>query len=111
LQPQLLDWLHLGDWVAAIEFVGGLFVALYCLKAVAVLAMRRDLRLARLVVAEGALWGLSFKVAATLLKLVLINTWSQIGMLAVTLAIRTVLKQLFLWESERLERREPPQAA
>lgn len=104
------SWLHLSAWTAAIEFLGALFVTAYCLRAVEALFRHKGVRSARLLVAEGALWGLSFKVAATLLKMISINTWSQIGMLAATLVIRTVLKRLFLWEAEQLRRREPPQA-
>jgi uncharacterized membrane protein len=104
LQPLPLEWLRLGAWAATVEFIGAILVALYCLKAAFALFRPGGLLAARLLVAEGAIWGLSFKVAATLLKLVVINTWSQIGMLAVTVAIRTLLKQLFVWEAAKLQR-------
>jgi uncharacterized membrane protein len=93
--------------VPAIEFVGALAVTAYCLKAVVALVRGRGVRDARLMVAEGALWGLSFKVAATILKLTTLNTWHQIGMAAATILIRTALKQLFTWEAAQLRAKRP----
>jgi uncharacterized membrane protein len=85
-------------------------VALWCVKAVGVLVRGGGVRAARLTIAEGALWGLSFKVAATILKLTSLNTWHQIGMAAAIIAIRTLLKQLFSWEAKQLRSAPPDQA-
>lgn len=57
---------------------------------------------ARLLVAEGAVLGLSLKVAAALLKTLDIHTWDQILMFAAIFALRTVLKQLFVWEQRHI---------
>jgi uncharacterized membrane protein len=53
---------------------------------------------ARILVAEGAVNGLSFKLGAALLKTIYIHTWTQIGMLFVIVSLRTLLKRLFIWE-------------
>lgn len=93
--------------VVLIDLVGGLLVAGYVLAAVAALARTGGLDRARLLVAEGAVLGLSFKTAGTLLKTLEIHTWEQIGMFGAVLALRVVLKQLFVWEKWRVERGSP----
>jgi len=72
--------------------------------ALACLAQGHGVRAARLRVAEGAVLALSFKVAAALLKTVELHSWEQIGMFSIVLTLRVVLKQLFAWERERLNR-------
>lgn len=88
-----------------IEMIGGLFIVGYALAGVWALLhgpVEERLTSARLLVTEGALAGLSLKVAATLLKPLELQTWHQIGLFAVTFALRTVLKRLFTWEQTRL---------
>ena len=97
-----LEWLHLTVWAAVFEAIGALFVGVFSLRAFVCLFQRRGLVAARLLVAEGAIWALSFMVAATLIKMILLNTWMQIGVLAATLTLRTVMKRLFTWEESRL---------
>lgn len=86
-----------------IELAGGLVIVGYVLYALALLFRSRSIEQARLVVADGALAGLSFKVAATLLKTMELHTWEQLFLFSITLAIRTLLKMLFTWEKARLE--------
>lgn len=100
-----LDW-----WVAGIEFIGALVIAGYAARALAALvflpiASGRLSRLdaARLIVADGVILGLSLKLAGTLLKALALHSWDRIGMFAVVLALRIVLKRLFTWEKARLE--------
>lgn len=62
---------------------------------------------ARLLIAQGVILSLSFKVAATLLKLLALQNWHQIGLFAVTLALRTLLKRFFGWEQRQLRRGVP----
>ena len=90
--------------VVLIDLVGGLLVAGYVAAAVAALARTGAVGRARLLVAEGAVLGLSFKTAGTLLKALEVHTWDQIGMFAAVLALRVVLKQLFVWEKARVGR-------
>jgi uncharacterized membrane protein len=97
-----LRGLHLDLWVAAIEMIGALIIAGYCAAAVWALMRSRDIRAARLRIAQGAITGLSYKLAATLLKTILLLSWRQIAMFAAIFALRTLLKRLFLWEQQRL---------
>ena len=91
--------------VVLIDLVGGLLVGGYAVAAVVTLLRMGAVAHARLLVAEGAVLGLSFKTAGTLLKTLELHTWEQIGMFGAVLALRVVLKQLFVWEKGRVERR------
>jgi uncharacterized membrane protein len=104
--PRDLLPFHAG--VVLIDLIGGLLVVAYALAAVVALLRTRSVAHARLLVAEGAVLGLSFKTAATLLKTVELHTWDQIGMFGAVLALRVVLKQLFVWEKGRVQGRRAP---
>ena len=91
-------------WATIIEFIGALFIMGYLLVALKLLLQRRDIRRARLLVADGIIYALSFKVAGSLLKTISLHTWQQIWMFAATLALRIVLKQVFMWERTELGR-------
>jgi uncharacterized membrane protein len=105
-------WFHTG--VLLIDLFSALLIVAYVVAALAALvrsgallharglARDRGIAQARLLVAEGAVLGLSLKVAAALLKTLEIHTWDQILMFAAIFALRTVLKQLFLWEKEHV---------
>ena len=88
--------------VLLIDLVAAVAVAGYVAVAMFRFARGGGVDEARLIVAEGAVLGLSFKVAATLLKTLELHTWNQILMFAAILAMRTVLKQLFLWERQQV---------
>ena len=60
---------------------------------------------ARVLVAEGAVFGLSFKLAGTLLKTLELHNWEQILLFDTVLVLRTALKRLFTWEKQRLQAR------
>jgi len=87
---------------AAIEFLGALILARGVLLAVWIVVRYRSVPDARLEVAEGVVAALSFKVAATLLKAMMLASWQAIGFFAVILALRTVLGRLFAWEAVRV---------
>ncbi len=88
--------------IGLIELAGSLIIVGYCLAALAQLAQTRNPVRVRLLVIEGALWGLSLKTAASLLKTIEIHSWGQIGAFAAILALRTVLKRLMVWEQRHL---------
>ena len=74
------------DWIATaallIEAVGSLYVLAYVLAALLTLARGPRYHLltaARLLIADGALAALNFKVAATLLKTLELQSWQQIA--------------------------------
>lgn len=98
------DGLPFHGGVVLIDLIGGLLVAAYVLAAVLTLLRSGALAHARLLVAEGAVLGLSFKTAGTLLKTLELHTWQQIGMFGAILTLRVILKRLFVWEKVRVER-------
>jgi uncharacterized membrane protein len=107
MQP--LGLLRFDIWVVVIEMVGSLIIAVYCAAALATLIRSRErgIRMARLLIADGAISGLGFKLAGTLLKTVLLVSWHQILMFTAIFALRTVLKRLFAWERQRLAQPSP----
>lgn len=93
-------------WSARIiEFIGALVIGLAMARAgAALLAGRmRDSALtrARLLLAEGVVGALGLMTAATLLKTINLRTWSAIGMFAVVLALRTIVKRVLSAEASR----------
>jgi uncharacterized membrane protein len=90
--------LPLGTVVPLIELVSGLLVAGFVASAVVSLVRGRPAVDARLLVARGAVLGLSLKSAATLLKTLELRTLRQFLMLAAILTLRTVLKRTFARE-------------
>lgn len=95
-------FVDLSLWAATIEFVGALIIVGYVVAALLDLARMRGVKRAQLRVADGVIWGLSFKLAGTLLKTILLHTWEQIFFFIVILTLRTVLKRAFAWEAQRL---------
>lgn len=96
--------LDLSLWAATIEFIGALIIVGYVAAALVDLARMRGARRAQLRVADGVMWGLSFKLAGTLLKTILLHTWEQVLFFVVIFTLRTVLKRVFAWEAQRLQR-------
>jgi uncharacterized membrane protein len=87
-----------------IEFIGALLIIGYMLVALVTLIRTRNLITARLLVADGAIAGLSFKLAGTLVKTIVLHSWQQILMFVAIFALRTILKRLFTWERTRLQK-------
>ena len=92
-------------WATTIEFIGALLIVAYILAALVTLIRTHEVTRARLIVADGVITGLSFKLAGTLLKTIQLQTWQQILMFVAIFALRYILKRLFVWERERLQRR------
>jgi uncharacterized membrane protein len=92
-------------WAGIIEFIGALIIVAYLLAALATLLYKREVTKARLIAADGIITSLSFKLAGTLLKTIVLHTWQQILMFAVIFVLRTALKRLFTWEQARLQQR------
>lgn len=88
-----------------IETAGALVIGWYGLRALAALASRAPIEAARLLMIEGVVTGLSLKLAATLLKTTELGGWDAIGRFAAVFALRTLIKQLFVWERGRLSAR------
>lgn len=94
-------------WASIIEFIGALIIVGYILTALYTLLRGRRIIDAQQIVADGAIAGLNFKLAGTLLKAIVVHSWQQILMFAAIFALRTILKRLFTWEKEKLQRRIP----
>lgn len=92
-----------------IEFGGAVIVVWSIARALLILVRSRaaedSITRARLAVADGVLWALSFKLAAALLKTIEIRTWNEILAFAAILALRTLVKQVLVWETRHLESR------
>ena len=89
----------------AIEFIGALFIIAYIILAIITLFRTRSIVQARLIVADGAILGLNFKLAGSLLKTIELHTWTQILIFVSIFALRFVLKRIFSWEQAQLQRR------
>ena len=84
-----------------IEFLGALILVAHAVCAVGVvLRERQAIDRAKVMVAHGAITGLDFKLAATLLKTMTLLDWHQIGMFAAVYAIRLMVKQAFRREQQ-----------
>ena len=90
-------------WASIIEFIGGLLIVGYVLAAIYALFRKQGIVHARLLVVDGVLAALSFKLAGTLLKAIVVHTWQQILMFAAIFALRTILKRFFTWERSYLQ--------
>lgn len=95
-------------WASLIDFAGALLIVGYILAALFALVRTRSITRARLLVADGVLISLSFKLAGTLLKTIELRTWQQILIFCAILALRTALKRFFAWERAHLERLSSP---
>lgn len=93
-------------WIALIEFGAALMIVGYCVAALGALLLGRGIVQVRLLVAEGVLWGLSFKVAAALLKTLTLRTWEQLAFFVIILGLRILVKWVLTWERARLVRHE-----
>ncbi len=88
--------------IAFIEFGGVLIVTIYCLMGCGQALRERQPARARQLVAAGALMGLNFMLAATVLKTLVASSWYQIGMLVLVFTVRTLLKWSLARELGRL---------
>lgn len=91
--------------ILLIEAAGSLILSGYVAAALVLVARSRDVSRARRLVIEGAIAALDLKLAATLLKTIELHTWQQLGAFASILALRALIKQLFVWERRQLEAR------
>lgn len=97
----MIETIRLG--ARLIEIVGGLVVLGAMIRAFgAGLRLRLSDEGAgamRRIMAEGVVTALSLMTAATLLKTITLRSWSAIGMFAVILALRTVVKRTLAAEA------------
>jgi uncharacterized membrane protein len=87
-------------FAAAIEFAGAIIITFAAVGAIMLLIRQRSIGQAKTHMATGAITGLDFKLAATLLKALTLLSWKSIGMFAAIYAIRFTLKQAFSREQK-----------
>ncbi len=104
-----IERVYVSAAASLIEVAAAVVVALHAGWALGVIARGRwasdVVYRARHVITDGVLAGLSFSVAATLLKTIALEDWTQIRMLAFVLVFRTLLKRLFQWEERTVRQR------
>jgi hypothetical protein len=83
------------DLAAIIEFAGAIIVSFHALLAAPKLLQDKGIWAARQTMAQGAIAGLDFKLAATLLKILTLAQFQQLGIFAATVILRLVLKKSF----------------
>jgi hypothetical protein len=89
-------------WGLALQLVGAVVITGFIAAALASLGLGHSVLRARFLVAEGVIGGLGVMTAATLLRTIGLRTWHQILMFTLILALRILLKKLFVWEKQRL---------
>jgi uncharacterized membrane protein len=89
-------------WADIIEFMGACVIVFYILKACQFLLSGGNVTEARLLVANGVIVSLNFKLAGTLIKTIELHSWQQILLFSAIFILRTALKRFFTWEQTRL---------
>ncbi len=98
------DIFHFAAWIMVIELIGTCVIVGHVFWALrSLLRDPQNLKHAQFIVADGALLGLSFKLAGTLLKTIELHTWKQILIFSTILLLRTLLKRVFSWGKKRFE--------
>jgi Ca2+/Na+ antiporter len=92
-------------WGRAFQAVGAVIITASVAAALISLIATRQIPKARLVLAEGIIMGLSVMVSGTLLRVIALDSWKEIQMFSVILALRILLKKVFVWEEARLRAR------
>ena len=93
------------DGASLVELLVAIVIVVHVMRALWRLVTTRSLDDARLILAEGVLAVLGFSLAATLLKVIGLQQWTQIRAFAMVFCLRTLLKQVFLRERSLVARR------
>jgi Ca2+/Na+ antiporter len=99
------DLFSLAFLVALVELLGACIIGAHVVWALTALLRSRNIVHARLIVADGAILGLSCKVIASVLRTIMLKSWKQILFFAITLCLRTLMKKMFKWEMGHVQRR------
>jgi uncharacterized membrane protein len=84
--------------VGAIEFIGSIALCAFLSRSLLLAIWNQDTpTLAQRAAADGIILALDFKLAATILKTLLLTGWQQIRLFVVVLVIRTVVKRQMVW--------------
>ncbi|WP_272976710.1 DUF1622 domain-containing protein [Deinococcus geothermalis] len=77
-----------------VELITNLVLFGYIVAALLALLRGGRMTRARLLIVDGVLFALNFKVVATLLRTLEITTWNQIGLFTAVFVLRTLLKRV-----------------
>lgn len=86
------------DCASVIELLAACVIVFHAIRAVSSLLTGRSVDAARAIIAEGVLAALGFSLAATLLKVISLQQWTQIRTFATVFVLRTLLKRVFQHE-------------
>lgn len=96
-------------WIVAggtiVDLLAAIVIVYHVLWALLGIVQLGGSDLARIRIAQGVLTALGFSVAGSLLKIIGLQTWSQIRMFAFVFVLRTMLKRVFAWEQARIAAR------
>lgn len=101
-----LEFLPLNFLRMLIEGISALVIVGHCVGGLYFLAVKRNVRQAQLIVANGALLGFSIKLIATVLAVIELQTWEHISMFVCVFALRIILKKVLQREKRVLESAE-----
>ena len=90
----------LPDIILLVEIVGTLVICVYCAAGLFALLTQRGRLEAQLLVANGAVLGMSVKVIGALFKTIQLQTWNQMAQFAAIFILRILIKKAFLRDSE-----------
>lgn len=93
---------------SVIELLAAVVIVVHAGGAIRSLFRGRGLDAARSILADGVLAALGFSLAATLLKVIGLQQWTQIRTFTTVLILRTVLKRVFTTERDLAMRRTRP---
>ncbi len=82
-------------FISIINIASSAIISGYCVAGLITLIARRSRTQAQLLVANGVLLGISLKLAATLLKTIETQSWSQIGQLVSIILLTALIKKTF----------------
>lgn len=86
----------LSSVILSIEILGSAVIVGYCAAGFVVFLMGRDRLRTQMIVANGTLLGMNFKLVGALLKTIELQTWNQLAVFVVIFALKTIVKQVFL---------------
>jgi uncharacterized membrane protein len=92
-----------------IEWAGSCVLGLYLLRSLGECVTHwRAPEVARVIAGSWIIFALDLKLGATLLKLLVLTGWEQLGVFALILAIRLVVKRQIVWEEGLAKSRSGP---
>lgn len=83
-------------FILLVELVSSLVIFGYCIAGFVVLIIHRSRIQSQIMVANGAVLGLSIKLVGAFLKTIEMQSWNQLAQFAAIILLRTMVKKVFL---------------